>query len=64
MLEMETIKLAAGTSILVIGLAIHLLMACARFFHLTKPAFLIENIPEIAILTVVSMLMGILLIFS
>ncbi len=61
---METIKLVTGITILVIGLAICMLMVCARFFHISKPSFLIDNIPEIAILTVVSMLMGVVLIVS
>ncbi len=61
---METIKLATGITILVICLTIHALIACAIYFHINKPAFLIDNIPQIAILSFVSMLMGFLLIIS
>ena len=61
---MGTIKLTVGIVILVICLAIFALIACAKFFHISKPVFLIENIIEIAILTFVSMLMGLVLVFS
>ena len=61
---METIKLATGITIVIICLLIFALIACARFFHVSKPAFLIENLAEIAILTFVSLLMGLFIIAS
>ncbi len=61
---METIKLATGITIVVICLTIFVLIACAKFFHVRKPGFLIDNLAEIAILTFVSLLMGFLIIIS
>lgn len=61
---MENIKLATGITILVICLFILALILFAKLFHVNRPAFIIDNIAEIGILTVVSMLMGCLLIIS
>ena len=61
---MDTIKTATGFTLLVICIIIHMLIACARFFRVSKPAFLIDNIPQISILSFVSMLMGVVLIIS
>ena len=61
---MDTIKQATGMTILIICLVILALIVIAKLFYIRKPSFIIDNIAEICILTVVSMLMGVLLIIS
>ncbi len=61
---METVKMATGISIFIICLIILVLIFCAKLFHIRKPEFIIDNIAAIGILTVVSMMMGVLLIIS
>lgn len=60
----DTIKLIIGITIIVICIAILLIASIFHFFHVSKPACLVDNIAEITILSFVSMLMGLVLIFS
>ena len=61
---MNTLKPIIGMIMLVICIAILALIACFHFFRLRWPAFFRDNIIELTILTIVSLLMGLLLIFS
>ena len=61
---METVKTAVGITIFIVCMLIFVMIGCAKIFRISKPVFFLENVAEIAILTFVSMLMGILLILS